>query len=145
MKGHHRWNVKHVRLLSTNRNAEHVASVILFIFKHHRVFGSSPPFNPVISWHAWNSEGCLINHRFFFPQKGLFLLEIKLLFPHLQKEAQNVFKKFPPLTFLPLCFLGSIRSKGKFGDSELKVLGTWIFFSTSGREVHEATRVVKEA
>ena len=52
--------------MTTNRNAERDARDLLFIFKQPGVFGSSFPFNTAISWHAWNSECCLINHHVSF-------------------------------------------------------------------------------
>ena len=99
--------------MTTNRNAERDARDLLFIFKQPEVFGSSFPFNTAISWHAWNSECCLINHHFFFFfffAKGPVFTRDKTPFPHLQKEAQDVFflKNSLLLTFFSLCFLGSV-------------------------------------
>ena len=96
--------------MTTNRNAERDARDLLFIFKQPGVFGSSFPFNTAISWHAWNSECCLINHHFFFfffLQKGLFLLEIKLPFLIFKKKLKMFFfKKFPPFDFFLSVFPG---------------------------------------
>lgn len=97
--------------MTTNRNAERDARDLLFIFKQPGVFGSSFPFNTAISWHAWNSECCLINHHFFFffffAKEPVFTGD-KTPFPHLQKEAQDVFflKKFPPFDFFLSVFPG---------------------------------------
>lgn len=79
---------------------------------------------------------------FFFLQKSLFLLEIKLPFLIFKKKLKMFFflKNSLLLTFFSLCFLGSVWSECE--GSGLEEHGT---LPLSGREVHQSTRVVKEA
>ena len=79
------------KIVKYNRNVDPVTGVTYF----QTAWGLrvTPPFTPVIAWHAWNSEHRLINlHSFFFPfsTEGPVFPRDKTLFPHLQKEAQNI-------------------------------------------------------